>query len=171
MDCNLFSSWLHYCCSQAHSYHVRNSAYMSNFDNPSFFWAFPSHLHWCKDLQCLRGIQRGTSEMNLPAQHPRLKLTEPTLVSLRVGCRWGWWLEERSLEGGQGGWHEHLIGKVAPSSGNPLGGSGWTLGRTSQEEMWCSGTAAQGGGGVTMPGGAQELLWLIGTWFSGQYWG
>ena len=36
MDCNLFSSWLCYCCSQPHSCHVGNFAYMSNFDNPSF---------------------------------------------------------------------------------------------------------------------------------------
>ena len=36
------------------------------------------------------------------------------------------------------------------------GGSDWVLGRASQKEWCCSGTAAQGGGGVTVPGGVQE---------------
>jgi len=36
------------------------------------------------------------------------------------------------------------------------GGSDWVLGRASQKEWCCSGTAAQGGGGVTVTGGVPE---------------
>ena len=48
-------------------------------------------------------------------------------------------------------------------------GSGWIFGKKSQNERWCSGTAAQGGGAVTVPGGVQGT-WRCGTDGHGQWW-
>ena len=48
------------------------------------------------------------------------------------------------------------------------GDSVWLLGKTSQKERCCSGTAAQGGGVVTVPGGVQGT-WRCGTEGCGQW--
>lgn len=107
MDCNLFASWWCYCCSQAHSYHARNFAYTSNFDNQHLSGLHSSLLQRCKDLRCLHRTQRGISQIYLPAQPPQLSLT--ALTSHQPGgsqgeARGGWVpLRAGGMEGGKVG--------------------------------------------------------------------
>lgn len=95
---------------QAHSYHARNFAYTSNFDNQHLFGLHSSLLQRCKDLRCLHRTQRGISQIYLPAQPPQLSLTalashQPGGSQGELGATGGWWHGGRRGRQHQELWH------------------------------------------------------------------